>query len=154
MILTSDNNDLKPPPPKKKNHHSHIYEGLIIFSKDKIHNFMLRKHEQSQNMIFAITYKIEKVETDRTRDLGYHTSRISSVGICGRKSLPTKKHMKIKSSRMHSKSISKGGLGILNSYSRYSLKVQMLRNYKRNMRGENQGRAILSQTIYDKYITK
>lgn len=59
-----------------------------------------------------------------------HTSRISSVGICGKKSLPTKKQMKIKSSIMHSKSISKGRLGILISYSRYSRRVQMFRNCK------------------------
>lgn len=59
-----------------------------------------------------------------------HTSRISNVGICGKKSLPTKKHIKMKSSTMHSKSISNGGLGILISYSRYSLRVEMLRNCK------------------------
>lgn len=57
-----------------------------------------------------------------------HTSRISSVGICGRKSLPTKKHINMKSSTIRSKSITKGGLGILKSYSRYSRRVQMLRN--------------------------
>lgn len=59
------------------------------------------------------------------------TSRISRVGICGRKSLPTKKHMKIKSSTMRSKSISNGRFGILISNSRYSLRVQMFRNWIR-----------------------
>jgi hypothetical protein len=57
-----------------------------------------------------------------------HTSRISSVGICGRKSLPTKKHMKMKSSTMRSKSILKGGFGILNSYSKYSRRVHIFKN--------------------------
>ena len=33
----------------------------------------------------------EKKGSERIRDLEYQTSRISSVGICGRKSLPTKK---------------------------------------------------------------
>jgi len=39
--------------------------------------------------------------------------------------------MKMKSSTMHSKSILNGGLGILISYSRYSLRVQIFRNCKR-----------------------
>jgi hypothetical protein len=48
--------------------------------------------------------------------------------MCGRKSLPTKKQMNIKSSTMRSRSISNGGLGILNSYSKYYLRIQILRN--------------------------
>ena len=69
-----------------------------------------------------------KETTSCTLDNYLQTSRISNVGMCGRKSLPTKKHMNIKSSTVRSKSISNGGLGILNSYSKYSLRVQMLRN--------------------------
>lgn len=73
------------------------------------------------------------------------TSRISNVGMCGRKSLPTKKQIKMKSSTIRSKSISMGGLGTLNSYSKYSRRVQIFRNCryckhqvrKNNKKGES-----------------
>ena len=62
-----------------------------------------------------------------------HTSPISNVGICGRKSLPTKnkkKHSKTKSSSSRSKLITNGGLGISSSYCKFSSKTHMFRNYK------------------------
>ena len=64
----------------------------------------------------------------RLNDLLEHTSRISNVGMCGRKSLPTKKHMNTKSSITRSKFMSKGASCILRSFSKYSRRVQMLRN--------------------------
>lgn len=64
------------------------------------------------------------------RQLLRNTSRISNVGICGRKSLPTKKHKNTKSSTKRSKLVLNGGLGISRSYCRYSLNTQMLRNCK------------------------
>lgn len=56
------------------------------------------------------------------------TSLISSVGICGRKSFPTKKHRNTKSSTILSKFIGNGGLGMSNSYCKYSRSTQMFRN--------------------------
>mmetsp|Transcript_26715 Transcript_26715/g.63345 ORF Transcript_26715/g.63345 Transcript_26715/m.63345 type:complete len:292 (-) Transcript_26715:1171-2046(-) len=47
-------------------------------------------------------------------------SRISSEGLCGRKSFPTKKHMNTKSSNSRSGSLSNGRLSTLNSSWRYS----------------------------------
>lgn len=73
-----------------------------------------------------------------------HTSRISSVGMCGKKSLPTKKQMNIKSSTMRSESISIGELGICISSSKYSLRVQMLRNCQNRDKSLN----ILSRIIH------
>jgi hypothetical protein len=61
----------------------------------------------------------------------HYTSRISNVGIWGRKSLPTKKHMKTKSSTRRSKSTSNGGLTMTISYSKYSRNVHMCRNCTR-----------------------
>lgn len=57
-----------------------------------------------------------------------HTSRISKVGMCGRKSLPTKKHINIKSSMSRSKSTSKGESYIFRSNSRYSRNSHMCRS--------------------------
>ena len=60
------------------------------------------------------------------------TSLISNVGICGRKSLPTKKHINTKSSTIRSKLISNGGLRISKSYCRYSRNTHRLRNCQHN----------------------
>lgn len=79
-----------------------------------------------------------------------HTSRISSVGIWGKKSFPTKKHMKIKSSTMHSTSILKERLGILISYSRYSLRVQMLRNCKMCTNGISKTKVAKNNIVEEK----
>ena len=62
------------------------------------------------------------------------TSRISKVGICGRKSFPTKKHMKTKSSTIRSKFISNGESDIAKSFSKYSRKTQMFRNWPQSRR--------------------
>lgn len=57
-----------------------------------------------------------------------HTSRISKVGMWGRKSLPTKKHINTKSSIRRSKFILKGASTISKSFARYSRNTHMLRN--------------------------
>ena len=54
------------------------------------------------------------------------TSRISSVGICGRKSFPTKKQMKMKSSIKRSKFFF--APGICMSCSKYSRSIHILTN--------------------------
>lgn len=56
------------------------------------------------------------------------TSRISSVGICGRKSFPTKKQMKMKSSIKRSKLFFDRWLGICMSCSKYSRSIHILTN--------------------------
>ena len=97
----------------------------VIFSdanKDYIILGLILGHHLK--VLWRTTYYKLKANTTQT-------SRISSVGICGKKSLPTKKHMKMKSSTMRSRSISNGGLGILISNSRYSLRIHIWRNWQK-----------------------
>lgn len=83
--------------------------------------------QQNCKKPFAVkNYKY--LDSQLTIILKDHTSRISRVGMWGKKSLPTKKHMKIKSSIIRSRSIWNEAFGILISYSKYSLRVQMFRN--------------------------
>ena len=60
-------------------------------------------------------------------------SRISIAGRCGRKSLPTKKHMKTKSSMTFSRSYPPGTRlqsALTNSLCRYSRSTQILHRQK------------------------
>lgn len=67
------------------------------------------------------------------------TSCISNVGMCGKKSFPVKKQMKMKSSISLSRSISmfSGGSMIFMSSSRYSRSNHTCKNYK-SRRKQNQ----------------
>lgn len=62
------------------------------------------------------------------------TSAISSDGTWGRKSFPTNRHMKTKSSINRSRSPFMDGSGILRLSSRYSLSTHTLRNWNRKTR--------------------